>query len=106
MWSDMRVFSCVKDGEILIWCVYLPLWVIVSKYREYKASITILIPIRIIMMFDYEMDDITTNNHLIKLIVGGRAKFVRLASNHQVAINGRNVCRSQARIIVWLWIRL
>lgn len=68
-------------------------------YREYKAAITILIPIRIIMMFDYQKDDITTNNPLIKLIVGGRAKFVRLASNHQVAINGRNVCRSQARII-------
>ena len=85
---------------------YLPLWVIVSKYREYKASITILIPIRIIMMFDYEMDDITTNNPLVKLIVGGRAKFVRLASNRLVAINGRNVCRSQARIIVQLWIHL
>ena len=54
------------------------------------------------MMFDYEMDDITTNNPLIKLIVGGRAKFVRLASNRLVAINGRNVCRSQARIIVQL----
>lgn len=53
-------------------------------------------------MFDYEMDDVTTNNPMIKLIVGGRAKFVTLASIRQVAINGRNVCRSQARIIVQL----
>ena len=30
------------------------------------------------------------NNSLIRLIVGGRAKLVRLANSHQVAISGRN----------------
>ena len=41
----------------------------------------------------------------VKLIVGGRAKLVRLASSHQVAISGRSVCRPRARIMVRLWIR-
>lgn len=36
-----------------------------SEFRciEYKAALpAILVPIRIIMMFDYQKDDITTNN--------------------------------------------
>ena len=69
-------------------------------YREYRAVITIFTPIRIIVMLDHEKVDITTNSSPIKLIVGGRAKLVRLASSHQVAI-----CRPRARIMVRLWIR-
>ena len=67
--------------------------------------ITIFTPIRIIVMLDHEKVDITTNSSPIKLIVGGRAKLVRLASSHQVAISGRGVCRPRARIMVRLWIR-
>ena len=59
-------------------------------------------PIRIIVILDHEKVDITTNNSPIKLIVGGRAKLVKLARSHQVAISGRKVCRPRARIIVRL----
>lgn len=67
--------------------------------------ITILSPIRIIVMLDHEKVDITTNNSPIRLIDGGRARLVRLARSHQAAISGRSVCRPRARIIVRLWIR-
>ena len=67
--------------------------------------ITILSPIRIIVMLDHEKVDITTNSSPIRLIVGGRARLVRLAKSHQVAISGRSVCRPWARIIVRLWTR-
>ena len=67
--------------------------------------ITMLSPIRIIMMLDHEKVDITTNNSPIRLIVGGRARLVRLARSHQVAISGRSVCKPRAKIIVWLRIR-
>ena len=67
--------------------------------------ITILSPIRIIVMLDHEKVDSTTNSSPIRLIVGGRARLVRLAKSHQVAISGRSVCRPWARIIVRLWIR-
>ena len=67
--------------------------------------ITILSPIRIIVMLDHEKVDITTNSSPSRLIVGGRARLVRLARSHQVAISGRSVCRPWAKIIVWLWTR-
>ena len=41
-----------------------------------------------IVMLDHEKEDITTNSSPIRLIVGGRAKLVRLAKSHQVAISG------------------
>ena len=63
--------------------------------------ITLLIPIRIIAIIDHEKDDITTNRS-IRQMVGGRAKFFKLASNYQVAISGRKACRPQTKIIVWL----
>lgn len=50
-----------------------------------------LIPIRIIVMLDHENEDITTNSSPIRLIVGGRARFVRLANSHQAVIRGRRV---------------
>lgn len=74
----------------------------ISTYREDKAVITIFSPVRVIVMLDHEKVDITTNSSPIRLIVGGRARLVKLAKSHQVAISGRNVCRPQARIIVQL----
>lgn len=64
-----------------------------------------LIPIRRIVMLDHENEAITTNNSPTRLIVGGRARLVRLASSHHAAINGRSVCRPRARIMVRLWMR-
>ena len=53
-----------------------------------------------IVILDHEKVDITTNSSLARLIVGGRAKLVKLAKSHQVAISGRKACRPWARIIV------
>lgn len=64
--------------------------------------ITMLSPIKMTVMLDHEKVDITTNNSPIRLIVGGRARLVRLARSHQVAMSGRSVCRPRARIIVRL----
>lgn len=88
-----------------MWGVRLPRWVIMSIYREYRAVMMIFNPRRIRERLDHENIDITTNSSPIKLMVGGRARLVRLASSHQVAIRGRSICRPRARIIVRLWIR-
>lgn len=64
-----------------------------------------LIPIRMIDRLDQVNVDTTTNSSPIRLIEGGNARFIRLASNHQAAIRGRIVCRPRARIIVRLWMR-
>ena len=53
--------------------------------------ITTFTPIRIIVMLDHEKDDIITNNSPMRLIDGGKARFVKLASSHHVAIRGRIV---------------
>lgn len=76
-----------------------------SMYREYRAVITIFTPIKMIVALDHEKVDITTKSSPIRLIVGGRARLVRLARSHQVAINGRSVWRPRARIMVRLWTR-
>ena len=79
MCDDMRAFSCVKDGKILlIWCVCVAHCVVISIYKDNRALTTILTPIKIIVMFDHEKDNITPNSSPIKLIVGGRARFVKL----------------------------
>ena len=64
-----------------------------------------LVPMRIIVMLDHENDDITTNSSPMRLIVGGKARLVRLASSHHMAISGRSVCSPRARIMVRLWVR-
>ena len=53
--------------------------------------IVIFTPIRIIVRLDHENEAITMNSSPIKLIVGGRARFVRLANSHHAAIRGRRV---------------
>lgn len=53
--------------------------------------IAILAPKRAIEIGDHENIDITTNISLIRLIVGGRARLVRLANSHHAAIRGRIV---------------
>ena len=60
---------------LLIWCVYLLHCVVISIYKEYRAVITILVPIRIIVSFDHEKVDITMNSSLIRLTVRGRVRL-------------------------------
>lgn len=64
-----------------------------------------LVPIRIMVRFDHEKDAITMRSSPKRLIVGGRARLVRLASSHHAAIRGRTVCSPRANSIVRLWIR-
>lgn len=61
-----------------------------------------LIPSRIIEKLDHENMDTVTNSSPIKLIEGGKARFVRLAKSHQAAIKGRIICKPRAKIIVRL----
>lgn len=74
-------------------------------YSVYRAVIVILIPRRVIVRCDHENMATVTNNSPVKLIEGGRAMFMRLANNHQVAIKGKIVCSPRAKIIVRLWVR-
>lgn len=69
---------------------------------EYIAVIVILIPIRIIEKLDQEKRDIAMNSSPTRLIDGGRAKLVRLATSHHVAINGKIICSPRAIIMVRL----
>lgn len=62
-------------------------------------------PSRISDRWDQENIARVTNSSPIRLIVGGRARLVRLARSHQVAIRGSSVCRPRARIIVRLCTR-
>lgn len=73
--------------------------------REYKEVMTMLVPIRKIEAEDHEKIDLTTNNYPIRLIVGGKAGFVRLASSCYAALSGKLVCRPRVRIFARLWIR-
>lgn len=41
----------------------------------------------------------------IRLGEGGRARFARLARNHEVAISGRMICIPRARRRVRVWVR-
>lgn len=54
------------------------------------------------MKFDHVNDDRIIYSSPIKLIVGGRAKLVRLARVHHIAISGNMDCRPRAKIIVRL----
>lgn len=74
-------------------------------YREYRAVRIMFRPRRVMDRLDHENIDITINNSPIRLIVGGRAKLVRLASSHQAAIRGSSICNPRARIIVRLCTR-
>lgn len=67
--------------------------------------ITTFVPMRMMVRFDHEKVDIITSNSPIRLMVGGRARFVRDANSHQAAISGKKICRPRARIIVRLWVR-
>lgn len=89
---------------LMCW-VCFPRWVMISMYKEYRAVRIIFSPRRIMDRLDHENIAMTINNSPIKLMVGGRAKLVRLANSHQAAISGSNICNPRARIIVRLCTR-
>lgn len=59
-------------------------------------------PMRMIEKFDQEKSDMVMNSSPIRLIDGGRARLVRLAINHHVAMRGKIICSPRAIIIVRL----
>lgn len=88
-----------------MWCECLPRWVVISMYSEYRAVRVMLSPMRIIDGLDQENIDMATNSSPTRLMVGGRARLVRLARSHQMAVRGSRVCRPRARSIVRLCTR-
>lgn len=74
-------------------------------YREYRAVMMMLVPMRAMVVLDHEKDAIITNSSPNRLMVGGRARFARLASSHQAAISGSSVCNPRAKIMVRLCTR-
>lgn len=55
-----------------------------------------------IVNFDHVNEADMIMSSPIRLMEGGRARFVRLAIIHQMLIRGRMVCRPRANIIVRL----
>lgn len=62
-------------------------------------------PVRMIVQMDQLKVDVMIINSPIRLGRGGRARFARLAMNHQVAIKGRAICNPRASTIVRLCVR-
>ena len=85
-----------------MWIGDFPRCVVIIMYKEYKAVIKIFSPTRIMEVFDHENRDTVIISSPIRLIVGGRARLVRLARNHSTAIRGKIVCSPRAIIIVRL----
>ena len=57
----------------------------------------VLNPRRVTDKLDQETVDITTNSSSVRLMVGGRARLVRLARSRQAAVSGRMVCNPRAQ---------
>jgi hypothetical protein len=66
---------------------------VVNIYRVYKAVISVLVPIRRMVKLDHENEEVMIISSLIRLIVGGSARLVKLAESHHRAISGSIVCR-------------
>ena len=51
-----------EGWRLIIWLVSLPRWVVIIMYIEYIPVIIMLIPIRIMVKFDQENNDMVMNN--------------------------------------------
>lgn len=63
---------------------------------------TVFRPNRVMEKLDHEKEATITFNSPSKLIVGGRARLVRLAISHHIHMSGRAVCKPRASIMVRL----
>jgi hypothetical protein len=57
-------------------------------YRVYKAVMSVLTPIRRMVKLEHENEEVMIISSLIRLIVGGSVRLVKLAMSHHRAING------------------
>lgn len=62
-------------------------------------------PVKIMVKVDQLNRAVIIVSSAIRLVVGGRAMFVRLASSHQVAISGKSGCRPRVKNRIRLWVR-
>ena len=56
-----------EGWRLIIWLVSLPRWVIIIMYIEYIPVIIMLIPMRIMVKFDQENNDMVINLSLIHI---------------------------------------
>lgn len=62
-------------------------------------------PVNRIVMLDQLNSEVIMVNSPIRLMVGGRAMLVKLASNHHKLIRGSKSCIFRANSSVRLWVR-
>lgn len=62
-------------------------------------------PVRIIVHQDQLTREVRIISSPIRLGSGGRARFAKLAMNHQAAIRGSRVWSPRASTMVRLWVR-
>lgn len=96
------MFEFCRD---VMWVGSVPRWVISSMNRVYEAVSRVAAPVRMMVGVDQLNSAVIMVSSAIRLVVGGRAMFVRLASSHQVAIRGRRGCRPRVRRRIRLWVR-
>lgn len=95
----------VEFWSAVMWGDGIPRWVVVNINRVYEAVSRVAVPVNRIVGLDQLNSAIMMFSSAIRFVVGGRAMFVRLASNHQVAIRGSRGCNPWARRRVRLWVR-
>lgn len=62
-------------------------------------------PVKTMVHADQLKREVIIINSPMRLGSGGRARFARLAMNHQVVISGRAICRPRASSMVRLCVR-
>lgn len=82
----------VEFWSVVMWEGRTPRWVVVSMNSVYEAVSRVAAPVRRIVGEDQLNSATMMLSSAIRLVVGGRAMFVRLASSHQVAIRGSRGC--------------
>lgn len=106
MCRAMRRCSRVEEFWIdVMWEGSVPRCVVMSMCRVYEAVSRIAAPVRISVREDQLKRAITMVSSAMRLVVGGRAMFVRFASSHQVAMRGRRGWSPRARSRIRLWVR-
>lgn len=93
MCNDMSRCSRVwVGGVVLMYDGVSPHCVVDSMNRVYVAVISVPNPVIRIVMLDQLNSDVIIVNSAIRLMVGGRAMFVKLARSHHSPISGSKSC--------------
>lgn len=106
MCRAIRRCSRVEEFWIeVMWDGNTPRCVIISMYRVYEAVRIIAVPVSRMVSEDQLNRATTIVSSAMRLVVGGSAMFVRLASSHQIAISGRRDCSPRVSKRIRLWVR-